>query len=108
MNAAPLHWNSPHLKMQNETFEITEGHKHFHFSLNEINRMFLRPCKNSPFTTLFENLLSFHGRAYILCITTRDNREFKIRINGDEKQLYINLIAMVRRRLQNRLTENIS
>jgi hypothetical protein len=94
----------PHIMMQNEAIEIREGNKNFRFSIQEISKMCLRPCKSSYLASLLGNMLSFNDRMYTLCITTKDEREIKIRIKGHHKQQYINLIAQVRRNLKKAMT----
>jgi len=100
MITAGTTWNSPNLSMQGDTIAITDGHKKLQFSLAEIRKMCLRPSRNGYFSSIVNNLPFMHERIYLLCITTRDQREHTIRIKGHEKQLYVNLISYVRRIIQ--------
>lgn len=70
------------------------------FSVDNIRKMYLRPRKGYSFAAMLGTIFAMNDKTYTLCVKTRDDKEYKIRVNGYEKQLYVNLISHVRRTLQ--------
>lgn len=96
--------DNPKATMQNNAIEIKEGNHVLRFAANEIRSLCLRPRKNSYWSVIVGSVFFQNEKTYNLCIYTRDEKEFKIRIKAHEKQTYINLIAQVRRGIKRQLT----
>ena len=101
-------WNTPQLSIEKETIVIQEGNKKFRFLLNNISNMYLRPRKGYSFTAILGTIFAMNDKTYTLCVKTRDDKEYKIRVNGYDKQIYVNLISHVRRTLRSLTPVNAS
>ena len=93
-------WNHTFLSIQNEMIEIKKGSRNFSLSVKDILSLCLRPKKSNYLSAIAGNILFINDRSYNLCITTIDNTEVTIRIKSQEKQIYVNLIAQVRKTLR--------
>lgn len=100
MTTSTTVWNHSLVSMQNEIIEIKEGSRNFRLSIKDISSLCLRQKKGNYLSAIVANILFFNERSYNLCITTRDEKQFTIRVKSQEKQNYVNLIAKVRKTLR--------